>query len=147
MNKGSKRETLTYFVILAWLIMGFIGIIKNTDFLELTAYFGSFLIFVGTYIWGESARPSLKSSILKKGKTSKREFITYLMYTIWIFVGLFGIFKGISMASLGAFFAALSPFIGAFILGETYVPEKINFDFSNKHSENFKSDDEIPIEE
>ena len=48
----SKRECLTYIIILMWVGLGILGAIYKTDFVQLASYFVSLTGFVGAYMYG-----------------------------------------------------------------------------------------------
>ena len=74
----SKRECLTYVIILLWVGIGVLGTYFDTNFNELAAYFISLTGFAGAYMYGETKRSSDDTSIFKEGKSSKREIIIYV---------------------------------------------------------------------
>lgn len=118
-----KRESLVYIVVLLWVVAGVYGAMKGTDFTQLAAYFGSLTAYVATYIWAETKRPSLKTPILKKGKSSRREVMIYLVVVLWTIAGAAGIYYMANLASLATYFVALSGFIASWIAGEVYKPQ------------------------
>jgi hypothetical protein len=121
----NKRKFLIYTVIFLWIAMGILAYkFYNSNFTDLAAYFISLTGFVGSYIWGESVRKSDTTSIYKKGKTSSREKMVYVAMLLWTVAGTFSILKNLNLNEIAAYFAALTPFIGAYMLGETYKPEK-----------------------
>lgn len=119
----NKRLLLVIVVIAAWILMAVVGLIVTINFSNLAAYFLALTGFVGTYIFGESVRKSTTTHIFKKGQTSTREKIIYATTALWLLLGGFGIFQGISLVQLATYFASLTPFVSAYILGETYKPE------------------------
>lgn len=125
----SKRECVTFLVTFFWIILGIIAIYNNTDLNHLAAYFISLTGFITAYIFGESIRKSKKSSIFLSGKSSKRESITYITLFIWLAAGILGIINDGDLLGMSAYFAALTPFIGSYIIGETYKEE--NKELSN----------------
>ena len=134
-----KRESLVYIVVLLWVAAGIYGAIKGTDFTELAAYFGSLTAYVATYIWAETKRPSQKTTILKRGKSSRREVMIYVVVLLWAIAGSFGIYYMTNMTSLATYFVALSGFIASWIAGEVYKPQdEIKKDNS---SDDFPEDD------
>jgi len=120
----NKRKLLIYFVILIWIGMGVLAYIYKSSYTELSAYFISLTGFVGSYIWGESVRKSGTTTLFKKGKSSSREMMVYVAMLLWTISGAFSIIKSLNLTEIAAYFAALTPFIGAYMLGETYKPEK-----------------------
>jgi hypothetical protein len=129
-----KREAVIYITILLWIIFGILGVMLAVSFTGLAAYFVSLTGFVGAYIWGESKRPSSSTPIHKKGPSSRREIMIYLTLALWTGLGIYGMMGGIALSGLAAYFGSLSPFIGAYILGETVKPQgnKPNTTVNNK---------------
>lgn len=122
-NNDNKREALIYTVTFLWVAMGVLAyMFYNSSFIELSAYFISLTGFVSSYIWGESVRKSSTTSVFKKGKSSSRELIMYIAMSLWTVAGAFAIIKNLNLNEIAAYFAALTPFIGAYMLGETYKP-------------------------
>ena len=130
-----KREALVYLSIFLWIGMAILGVFNDVDFVDLAIYFGSLTAYVATYIWSETTRPSDKTGILKKGPTSRREAMIYIVILLWIAAGVLGIIKGINIESLGIYFVSLTGFVGSWIAGERYKPEdhiiKKKDDFEN----------------
>ena len=87
----SKRECLTYVIILIWVGIGILGTYYETNFTELAAYFISLTGFAGAYMYGESMRQSNDASIFRPGKSSKREIIIYITVGLWLLIGIFTI--------------------------------------------------------
>ncbi len=121
---GSKRECVTYLVVLLWVLVGVIATYFETNFTDLAAYFISLTGFVTAYVFGESVRKSTKSSIFLSGPTSRREALMYVTIALWLIVGVCVIVKKADLAGMSAYFAALTPFVGAYIIGETYKKEE-----------------------
>jgi hypothetical protein len=46
----------------------------------------------------------------------------YVSILLWTVLGVFGIYKQISLINAATYFAALTPFVGAYILGSTARP-------------------------
>lgn len=120
----SKRETITYIVLLLWIYLGVFASYFSTDFTNLAGYFISLTGFIGSYIFGESKRKSTSTGIFKKGKSSRREIITYVVVFIWAVVGSWVIYNQGDLLGASAYFAALTPFIGSYIIGETFKSDK-----------------------
>ena len=118
-----KREGLVYIVVILWVIAGVYGAMKGADFTQLAAYFGSLTAYVATYIWAETKRPSKKTGLLKKGPSSRRELMIYVVVVLWIIAGAAGIYHMSNLASLATYFVALSGFIASWIAGEVYKPQ------------------------
>ena len=120
---SSKRQLLVYVVVFLWLLFAVITYFnKEVSYGQLSVYFLSLTGFIGVYMWGESMRKSEKTTIFKSGSSSKREILTYMIILIWTLVGILSIVKGLSLIDLASYFGTLTPFVGAYILGETYKP-------------------------
>jgi hypothetical protein len=119
----SKRECITYLVVFLWVLVGVIASYFKTNFTDLAAYFVSLTGFIAAYIFGESVRKSTKTSIFLEGPTSKREAMMYITIALWLIVGLWVIVKNADLMGMSAYFAALTPFVGSYIIGETYKKE------------------------
>ena len=119
-----KREMVIYIVSFLWIAMGVLGSKYGMEFTQLSAYFAALTAFVATYVWGESVRQSDKTSIIKSGGNSHREMMIYFTILIWTVSAVIGIMRHMDLIKLGTYFAVLTPFIGAYILGETYKPDK-----------------------
>jgi hypothetical protein len=119
----SKRECITYLIVFLWLLVGITASYFETNFTDLAAYFISLTGFVASYIFGESVRKSTKTSIFLTGSTSKRETMMYITIVLWLIVGLWVIVKNADLMGMSAYFAALTPFVGSYIIGETYKEE------------------------
>ena len=121
---SSKRECLTYVIILLWVGAGILGTYYDTNFNELAAYFISLTGFAGAYMYGETKRKSNDTSIFMSGKSSKREIIIYVTVLLWLIVGVFTIINQSDLMGVSAYFAALTPFVGSYIIGETLKAEE-----------------------
>lgn len=119
----SKRECITYLVVFLWVAMGITATYFDVNFTQLAGYFISLTGFVASYIFGESMRPSNDSSIFKKGKNSKRENLMYITIALWTIIGVWVIVKRGDLMGAAAYFAALTPFVGSYIIGETFKKE------------------------
>lgn len=124
----SKRECITYLIIFLWLTLGVAATYLETDYIALSAYFVSLTGFLISYIFGESLRKSENPSIFLPGPNSRREVIIYITVVLWFIIGLFSIFNKIDLTGVSAYFAALTPFIGSYILGETFKKEVDNIE-------------------
>jgi membrane associated rhomboid family serine protease len=120
----SKRECITYLVVFLWVVVGVIASYFETNFTDLAAYFVSLTGFIAAYIFGESVRKSSKTSIFLEGPTSKREAMMYITIVLWLIVGLWVIVKNADLMGMSAYFAALTPFVGSYIIGETFKKEE-----------------------
>ena len=116
----SKRECITYLVVFLWVVMGVTATYFDTNFTQLAGYFISLTGFVASYIFGESMRPSNASSIFRKGKNSKRENLMYITIALWTIIGVYVIVKHADLIGAAAYFAALTPFVGSYMIGETF---------------------------
>ncbi len=121
---SSKRECLTYVIILLWVGAGILGTYYDTNFNELAAYFISLTGFAGAYMYGETKRKSNDTSIFMSGKSSKREIIIYVTVLLWLIIGVFTIINKSDLIGVSAYFAALTPFVGSYIIGETLKAEE-----------------------
>lgn len=119
----SKRECVTYLILFLWVSIGILAAFYDTNFTDLAAYFVSLTGFVAAYIFGESVRKSAKSSIFLPGKVSRRETMVYIIILLWTIVGVFVIINKGDLIGISAYFAALTPFVGSYIIGETYKEE------------------------
>jgi hypothetical protein len=113
--------------VLFWIVLGITASNYDTNFTDLAAYFISLTGFVTAYIFGESVRRSEESSIFMKGKNSKREAMTYAIMLMWLIIGLWCVINEGDLVGISAYFAALTPFVGSYIIGETYKKEDITF--------------------
>lgn len=118
----SKRLLLIYVVILAWVLLGIFGAVKHASFIGMAAYFLALVGFVISYVWGESVRPSMRTSIFLHGKCSSREVLIYVCMALWAVVGTFGISFEADMVELAAYYSALTPFVGSYVIGVSYKP-------------------------
>lgn len=117
---SSKRECITYLVIFLWIFIGSLAIYFESNLTDLAAYFISLTGFVASYIFGESVRKSTRSSLFVKGLNSKRESMIYVVILLWTTVGTWTIIKHGDLVGVSAYFAALTPFVGSYIIGQTY---------------------------
>jgi uncharacterized membrane protein len=58
-----------------------------------------------------------------QGPTSKRELITYMTVLLWAAIGIWGIIEQQDLMALSAYFAALTPFVGSYVIGESVRAE------------------------
>ena len=119
----SKRECITYVVMLLWASMGVLSFHYGASFIDLSAYFLALTGFIMSYIFGESYRKSPDTSIFMGGPTSKREAITYVTMVLWTAIGVWGIVQGQDLVGLSAYFAALTPFVGFYVIGSSIRSE------------------------
>tara|TARA_Y100000389_G_scaffold84235_1_gene80866 strand:+ start:6039 stop:6401 length:363 start_codon:yes stop_codon:yes gene_type:complete len=111
-------------IILLWVSVGVLGTYFETNFTELAAYFVSLTGFAGAYMYGETKRKSKDSSVFMSGKSSKREIMIYVTVLLWLIIGVFTIINGADLIGVSAYFAALTPFVGSYIIGETVKGEE-----------------------
>jgi hypothetical protein len=117
---------LIYIVVLLWLAMGALGAFYETSYAQLAVYFLALTGFVASYIWGESVRPARSTSVFGRGKSSSREILIYMSILMWAGLGAFGIIKKADLNEMAAYYSALTPFVGAYILGVSYAPASEN---------------------
>lgn len=127
----SSRAVMVYAVIVLWIFFGvFIALytpkdvdgnlLEKVSFASMAIYFVSLTGFVSAYIYGETVNPRHDTTpIFLSGKSDKREILVYVCILFWIMLGLWGIIKNVPLDEIGAYFGALTPFVGAYILGET----------------------------
>jgi cation transport ATPase len=124
---NTRIEKMIYIIIFLWLVLGVVGNYGKVSYSELSAYFISLTGFVGVYVFGQSKRASKGTAIFMKGRTSGRELMIYIMMFIWFVSGIVSIlFKTISLTDAATYLSTLTPFVGAYIIGETFKPEEIN---------------------
>jgi hypothetical protein len=96
---------------------------------------------VSSFIWGESIRPTDESSIFFTGKSSRREAMVYIGILLWLVLGAYGILTKSDLLSISAYFASLSPFVSAYIIGQTYKPvaaSSLRPQLANKELSNYE---------
>lgn len=120
---ATKLQRLTYLVVLMWVILGCVCITYERSFTDLAVYFVSLSGFAGTYVFGEIKRPSSETALFLSGSTSSREKMMYWIVVLWFFLGIIGVVQNLALQEMGAYFASLTPFVSAFIIGQTYKPE------------------------
>jgi predicted neutral ceramidase superfamily lipid hydrolase len=120
---NSKREFIIYVVIFFWIYLGSLALYYSQDLADVSVYFLSLTGFIMSYIFGESVRKTSKTSIFLKGKISKRELMTYIIMLIWVIIGTWTIVTSGNIVSAATYFGSLTPFVGAYIIGETYKKE------------------------
>lgn len=118
-----KREGLVYLVVALWVILGALGAFRDTTLSELSVYFGSLTAYVGVYVWSETKKPSIKTSVFKKGPTSRREAMIYIVTLLWALAGGLTMWYNQNLNDLTVYFVSLSGFVTSWILGEVYKPE------------------------
>lgn len=126
MDMMGKRLVVVYVVMFFWILMALLGLFFETDFYDLSVYFLSLTGFIGTYIFSESIRKSKASSIFSSGKSSNRELMIYISMGLWVVLGVFSVVTKKELTQMASYFGALTPFVAAAILGETYKSEEID---------------------
>lgn len=126
MLSKTKIERMIYCVMLMWGVLGGYAYFSGTNLTELAAYFISLTGFVGTYIYGETKRPSNSTPLFTKGKNSRRELMMYVVIFVWSILGVFGIYHAIGITDFATYFAALTPFVSSYIIGNTFGKEEIS---------------------
>lgn len=129
--KISSRALMVYFVMILWIFFGFFiafyvpkdtygNQLDKVSFASMAIYFISLTGFVSSYIYGETVKPRHDATpIFFKGKSDRREILVYVCIFFWTLLGIWGIIKNVPLDEIGAYFGALTPFVGAYILGET----------------------------
>lgn len=125
LKKNDKRLIMVYVILALWLGFAVMGIVYAINFTSIAIYFLSLVGFVGTYVWGESVRKSKKSSIFQKGPNSEREILSYIVMGLWVILGIYGIVFEKPLDEMAAYYGSLTPFVGAYILGETYKSQSL----------------------
>ena len=118
----SRRERLIYIVVLLWCYFGVLGFLSKTSYSDLAVYFVSLTGFVGSYVWSETKRRSVSQPGYLFAPKSRREKIVHISVWAWFVLGNFAVFNHLSLIDLSAYFAALTPFVGAYVMGETFKP-------------------------
>jgi len=127
LSNFGKREGLVYIIVALWVILGVLGVYKDTNFSDLSIYFGSLTAYAATYIWAESRRPSSKTKLLKKGPKSRREVMIYTVVALWAIIGVAAVWLGSNLSDIAMYFVSLSGFVASWLAGEVYTPQdKIN---------------------
>lgn len=129
--KLSSRVLVAYFVILVWVGFGLFGALyqpkdaaghalDRVKFTSMAVYFISLTGFVGSFLYGSTIKPKEDTTpIFVKGNTDKREIIVYISIFLWLILGIGTILKNFSLEEAASYFAALTPFVAGYILGET----------------------------
>jgi len=126
-----KREGLVYIIVVLWIIMGLLGAYRDASFADLAIYFGSLTAYAATYIWAEAKRPSDKTTLFKKGPSSRRELMIYVVVILWAIAGAGAIWFKANIGELALYFVSLTGFVASWIAGEVYTPQ----DSVNKKNE------------
>jgi hypothetical protein len=118
-----KREGLVYIIVVLWIIMGLLGAYRDASFADLAIYFGSLTAYAATYIWAEAKRPSDKTTLFKKGPSSRRELMIYVVVILWAIAGAGAIWFKANIGELALYFVSLTGFVASWIAGEVYTPQ------------------------
>jgi predicted neutral ceramidase superfamily lipid hydrolase len=57
-GRTSSREKMIYITIFLWTALGVVGLLTDSDFINLSAYFGALTPFVSAYILGKAYKPN-----------------------------------------------------------------------------------------
>lgn len=115
-----KRLRLTLITIFIWVCFGVLGLFKEVSLTGVSVYYVALTGFVLSYVIGEGLRPSEKTAIGVSGPNSKREMLIYITIVLWAGLGIYGIFKKADFTEISTYFSVLTPFVSAYILGETF---------------------------
>jgi multisubunit Na+/H+ antiporter MnhF subunit len=122
----TKIERMIYIIILIWGVLGGYALANGVSITDLSAYFISLTGFIGTYIYSEYKRPSEGTPLFIDGKNSRREIMLYVVIIIWLLLGCFGIYMQKQITEFATYFAALTPFVSSYIIGNTFKKEEIS---------------------
>lgn len=103
--------------------MGLLGAYRDASFADLAIYFGSLTAYAATYIWAEAKRPSDKTTLFKKGPSSRRELMIYVVVILWAIAGAGAIWFKANIGELALYFVSLTGFVASWIAGEVYTPQ------------------------
>lgn len=117
-----KRLIVIFVVIVLWVLFGIVGAVLSVPFTALSVYFVSLTGFVSTYIYAESVRGSSSSSIFKSGQSSTREMMMYSVIALWSAMAVTGFLFTLDFVEMAAYFAVLTPFVGAYMISKTHKP-------------------------
>lgn len=118
-----KRLILAGVITFLWIALGVLGLFFKTHFYDLSIYFISLTGFAGAYIISETKRPSVSSTLFRKGRNSKREAVIYVMVALWLALGVTCIVMALDLLEAAAYFSALTPYISTYLLGSAYKPD------------------------
>ena len=122
---------MAYIVVFLWVIMGIFVcvyqpkdlkgiIIPKVTLTSLSLYFVSLTGFVGSFIYGDTVKTKdWTTPIFMKGPNDSRETIIYACLLLWLISGVVAIIFNIGLDQVSAYFAALTPFVAGYVLGET----------------------------
>jgi hypothetical protein len=135
LNVGNeKRLHIIYTTVFLWVVFGIAAALYSIPYSSMAVYFLSLTGFVSAYIWGESVRKSRNTPLFQTGTTSSREKMMYVTMFLWTVLGVFGLLKQSDFVNLAAYFSALTPFVGAYILGKSYKPNGENQSTDNQNN-------------
>jgi len=127
----SSRAVMVYSVVILWFAFGMFctlyqplddagKALEKIKFTSAAVYFLSLAGFVGSYLYGVTVKTKKNTSpIFLKGNTDKREVLIYVCMILWTILGVYGVLTHMLLDEIGAYFGALTPFVGGYILGET----------------------------
>lgn len=118
-----KRLILSGIIMALWIAFGILGVIFKVHFYDLSVYFLSLTGFVGAYMISETKRPSVTTSVFKKGRSSKREITVYVVTALWLALGVLCIALTLDLLEAAAYFSALTPYISTYLIGSAYKPD------------------------
>jgi len=146
----SSRVVMSYAVVILWAVFGlFCALYQPIDdsgkplekikFTSMAVYFLSLTGFVGSYLYGATVKPKENTSpIFLKGDTDKREVMIYVCMVLWSGLGVYGVLNNMMLDEIGAYFGALTPFVGGYILGETARHSGVNTNDEKKEEDGEK---------
>ena len=127
----SSRKIIVYIVMFLWISFGAFASFytpkndkgepqQKVALTSLAIYFVSLTGFVGSFIYGDTMKTKdWTTPLFMKGENDSRETIVYISILLWLIGGVYGIIYCIGLDQIGAYFAALTPFVAGYILGET----------------------------
>lgn len=119
-----KRYILSSVIVALWVILGILGIVFKTPFYDLSVYFLSLTGFVGAYLISEGKKPSSSTSIFRRGKSSTREILIYVVTALWMGLGSVCTVLSLDLLQAAAYFGALTPYVSTYLLGVAYLPSQ-----------------------
>lgn len=127
---NTNRKVVTYLVLFLWISEIIVAIYTENSLKELSVNFLSLTGFISSYLWSETKRPSGKTVNLINPSSSRMK-ILYITITLWVIsVNLFMFYK-LSLLDLAAYYGALTPFIGGYLIS---VGFKSNKDATNENN-------------
>ncbi len=122
----SKIERITYNVLSFWIVLGVLALAFGGSLYDLSTYFLSLTVFIGSYMFSEIKRQSKSSSIFdRSNKSSRRELMAFVITYLWFIAGILGLIFGANMTELAAYFGAMSTFAGSYVVGKAYSPKDV----------------------